>query len=152
LAIAERRTGAEELFVSVVFTAAEGLAVGLDLGAACGVGCATRSDGRFNGPSILSPLLVSHCQDFEGLGLTVKSCSQLVVLSSFGFGLRLVHVSPNLFVVSDTRLTPGAVVLLGVSGHFSSEKWKEAAHERQVARQWTEHWNGMKVEMGSQRV
>jgi hypothetical protein len=59
----------------------------------------------------------------------------------------VIHVFPNILIASDACLTPSAVVLLWVSSDLSREEREKAAYERQVARRWTEHWDGLESEM-----
>jgi hypothetical protein len=129
------------LAMFIGFVEVGGLAVCLDLGAVCcNVGRASRSEGLRDGPATPSAKVVSNDEVSEGLRRTFKPCSQLSVFSSFGFEALLSHVTPHLLEASDPRLTPAAVVLLWVSSDLPSQEWKEAAHERQVARRKTEHW------------
>jgi hypothetical protein len=140
---------ANALAFSVGFAGTAGLAICLGVVAVCGVGCATRSKGRRDEPAALSPKTVSQDKDFERLRRTVKPCSQLVVELFFSFNTRFMRVSFNTFQIPLTCLTPGAVVLLWISGDLSSEKWKKSTYKRQVAGRRTKHWYEGEIKMGS---
>jgi hypothetical protein len=132
---------ATALAMPVGLAEVEGLAVCLDLGAVCcDAGRALRSGRPRDGPATPSPKVVSHEKGSEGLRRTVKSGSQLGVFTSFSFEVCFPHVTSHLLEASDPRLTPAAVVLLWVRSDLSSQEWKKAAHEQQVARRRTEHW------------
>ena len=130
---------ATALVFSFKVAEAEGLALDLCLAAVIGFGCRARFEVPCNGPATLSPRIGSHAPDPKLLQLTFELRSKLVVFSPFSFNARFGYIFPHLVKASDTRLTPGTVVLLRISGDFSSEEWKKATYERQVAGRSTEH-------------